>query len=59
MIEVYRFVLILLSQIQSGMESCVVKSIMSGGAGFVIGGAFGAFMASVSARSVSTFQQID
>ena len=34
-------------QIQSGMESCVVKSIMAGGAGFVLGGAFGAFMASV------------
>jgi hypothetical protein len=33
---------------QSGMESCVVKSIMAGGAGFVLGGAFGLFMASMA-----------
>ena len=31
-----------------GMESCVAKSILSGGAGFVLGGAFGLFMSSMS-----------
>lgn len=30
------------------MESCVVKSIMAGGMGFALGGAFGLFMASMS-----------
>lgn len=33
--------------VQSGMESCLVKSIMAGGAGFALGGVFGLFMASV------------
>lgn len=33
---------------QSGMESCVAKSILSGGAGFALGGAFGLFMSSMS-----------
>jgi hypothetical protein len=33
---------------QAGMESCVVKSIMAGGAGFALGGAFGLFMASMA-----------
>ena len=33
---------------QNGMESCVVKSIMAGGMGFALGGAFGLFMASMS-----------
>jgi hypothetical protein len=29
------------------MESCLVKSIMAGGMGFALGGAFGLFMSSV------------
>ena len=29
------------------MESCLVKSIMAGGMGFALGGAFGMFMSSV------------
>lgn len=33
--------------VQSGMESCLAKSIMAGGAGFALGGVFGLFMASV------------
>ncbi|RMZ75694.1 hypothetical protein DV738_g5346, partial [Chaetothyriales sp. CBS 135597] len=33
---------------QAGMESCLTKSILSGGAGFVLGGAFGLFMASMA-----------
>jgi hypothetical protein len=33
---------------QAGMESCVAKSVLAGGAGFVLGGAFGLFMSSVS-----------
>lgn len=32
---------------QAGMESCVVKAAMAGGAGFALGGVFGLFMASV------------
>lgn len=45
------YMLTAISQMQSGMESCAVKSIMAGGMGFVIGGAFGMFMASVRAIS--------
>lgn len=30
------------------MESCFAKTVMSGGAGFALGGVFGIFMASVS-----------
>lgn len=30
------------------MESCIGKSVMSGVAGFALGGAFGLFMSSVS-----------
>lgn len=33
---------------QAGMESCLTKSIMAGGMGFALGGAFGLFMSSVS-----------
>ena len=33
---------------QMGMESCLAKSIMSGGAGFALGGAFGLFMSSMA-----------
>lgn len=32
---------------QSGMESCPVKTVMAGTMGFGLGGAFGLFMASV------------
>jgi hypothetical protein len=35
------------TQMQAGMESCVAKSVLAGGAGFVLGGAFGLFMSSV------------
>jgi hypothetical protein len=31
----------------SAMESCPVKTVMAGGMGFALGGAFGLFMASV------------
>ncbi|MCJ1258033.1 Mitochondrial import inner membrane translocase subunit tim22 [Lignoscripta atroalba] len=33
---------------QAAMESCAAKTVMSGGAGFVLGGAFGLFMSSMS-----------
>jgi hypothetical protein len=32
---------------QSGMDSCLAKSVMAGGMGFLLGGGFGLFMASV------------
>lgn len=35
-------------QMQAGMESCPVKTVISGTMGFGLGGAFGLFMASVS-----------
>ncbi|KPI35388.1 Mitochondrial import inner membrane translocase subunit tim22 [Cyphellophora attinorum] len=35
----------MVKMMQQGMESCVVKSIMAGGMGFALGGAFGLFMA--------------
>lgn len=43
---------------QAGMESCPVKTVISGTMGFALGGAFGLFMASVSTpiHSVSTLQ---
>lgn len=34
-------------KMQAGMESCLTKSIMAGGMGFALGGAFGLFMSSV------------
>ncbi len=39
------------SQMQKFMESCVGKTVVSGGMGFVLGGAFGLFMASVCLTS--------
>jgi mitochondrial import inner membrane translocase subunit TIM22 len=33
---------------QSGMESCLAKSILAGGMGFALGGAFGLFMSSMA-----------
>lgn len=35
-------------QMQNAQETCAFKTVLSGGAGFVLGGAFGLFMASVS-----------
>ena len=34
-------------KMQSAMESCPAKSVISGGMGFALGGAFGLFMSSV------------
>jgi Tim17/Tim22/Tim23 family. len=36
---------------QRGMESCPIKTVISGTMGFGLGGAFGLFMASVSWQS--------
>lgn len=50
-------------QMQRVMESCPAKTVLSGGMGFVLGGAFGLFMASVSlaltpySASTATFWQ--
>ena len=33
---------------QGAMESCPFKTVLSGGMGFALGGAFGLFMSSVS-----------
>lgn len=41
-------------QMQGAMESCPVKTVISGGMGFALGGAFGLFMSSVRIL-VSTF----
>ncbi|KAK5084372.1 Mitochondrial import inner membrane translocase subunit tim22 [Lithohypha guttulata] len=38
----------MVKMVTSGMESCLVKSIMAGGAGFALGGVFGLFMASMN-----------
>lgn len=38
----------IIKAMQAGMESCPVKMVISGGAGFALGGVFGLFMASVS-----------
>ncbi|KAI5305051.1 glycogen synthase isoform 1 [Ascosphaera pollenicola] len=38
----------MVKMIQGAMESCPVKSIMAGGMGFALGGAFGLFMSSMS-----------
>ncbi|KAI9853350.1 MAG: Mitochondrial import inner membrane translocase subunit tim22 [Vezdaea acicularis] len=38
----------IMKTMQAGMESCVVKSVMAGGAGFVMGGMFGLFISSMS-----------
>ena len=35
-------------QMQGAMESCPVKTAISGGMGFALGGAFGLFMSSVN-----------
>lgn len=36
-----------LFQVQAGMESCAVKTVMAGGMGFALGGLFGFFISSV------------
>ena len=41
------------------MESCLVKSIMAGGMGFALGGAFGLFMSSVCSTSSSSLLPSD
>jgi hypothetical protein len=41
------------TQMQAGMESCPVKTVIAGGMGFALGGAFGLFMASVCLSSCS------
>jgi hypothetical protein len=38
----------MVKMMQAGMESCVAKSVLAGGAGFVLGGAFGLFMSSMA-----------
>jgi hypothetical protein len=38
---------LIIEQMQSIMESCPAKTVMSGTMGFALGGAFGLFMASV------------
>ncbi|KAL8738883.1 MAG: hypothetical protein Q9181_000410 [Wetmoreana brouardii] len=38
----------MVKQMQAAMESCPVKSVISGGMGFALGGAFGLFMSSMS-----------
>lgn len=38
----------MLEQMHAGMESCPVKTVISGTMGFGLGGVFGLFMASVS-----------
>ena len=40
-------------QMQTAMESCVGKTLMSGAMGFALGGAFGLFMSSVRNPSSS------
>ena len=41
---------------QSAMESCPAKTVISGGMGFALGGAFGLFMSSVRALLWTTTQ---
>ena len=36
------------------MESCPAKTVISGGMGFALGGAFGLFMSSVSVALITT-----
>ncbi|OAP64754.1 mitochondrial import inner membrane translocase subunit tim22 [Fonsecaea erecta] len=38
----------MVKMMQKGMESCVAKSALAGGMGFVLGGAFGLFMSSMA-----------
>ena len=42
---------------QAGMESCAGKTIISGGMGFLLGGAFGLFMSSV--RHACEYHELD
>jgi hypothetical protein len=39
---------VMIKMMQTGMESCLAKSVMAGGMGFALGGAFGLFMSSMS-----------
>ncbi|KAI5838080.1 Tim17/Tim22/Tim23/Pmp24 family-domain-containing protein [Morchella snyderi] len=38
----------MIKMMQAGLESCPIKTAISGGAGFALGGVFGLFMASMS-----------
>ncbi|KAF3165254.1 Mitochondrial import inner membrane translocase subunit tim22 [Orbilia oligospora] len=40
--------MVMVKQMQAAMESCPVKTVISGGMGFALGGVFGLFMASMS-----------
>lgn len=42
-------------KMQTAMESCLGKTILSGGMGFVLGGAFGLFMSSVCSSPSCSF----
>lgn len=42
---------------QAAMESCPVKTVMAGGMGFALGGAFGLFMASVRYPPLSSLRK--
>ncbi|KAJ5381973.1 Mitochondrial import inner membrane translocase subunit tim22 [Penicillium cataractarum] len=46
----------MVKMMQAGMESCPVKTVISGTMGFALGGAFGLFMASMSYDSPLTPQ---
>ncbi|MCJ1352972.1 MAG: Mitochondrial import inner membrane translocase subunit tim22 [Icmadophila ericetorum] len=39
---------VMVKSIQAAMESCPTKTVLAGGMGFVLGGAFGLFMSSMS-----------
>ncbi|KAF3935365.1 hypothetical protein ABW19_dt0210544 [Dactylella cylindrospora] len=45
---------IMVKQMQAAMESCPIKTVISGGMGFALGGVFGLFMASMSYDTLAT-----
>lgn len=45
-------------QMQGAMESCPFKTVISGGVGFALGGAFGLFMSSVRDAEAEKFMLI-
>lgn len=46
-----------IAQMQAAMESCPAKTVIAGGMGFALGGAFGLFMSSVSPHQHSRCMQ--
>ncbi|EPS37678.1 hypothetical protein H072_8565 [Dactylellina haptotyla CBS 200.50] len=44
--------MVMVKQMQAAMESCPIKTVISGGMGFALGGVFGLFMASMSYDSL-------